>query len=85
LGLLTKTNKIKCLIAYIPYYMPYPGPYSVCLHIAFYHNTSFLRERFSFSEELVDSLIEFIRTEGEFVASEPIKIEISDESESWGL
>ena len=40
-----------------------------------------LRERFGFSEELVDSLIEFIKTEGKFVTSEPIKIEISDESD----
>ena len=40
-----------------------------------------LRERFGFSEELVDSLIEFIKTEGEFVTSEPIKIDIPDESD----
>jgi len=40
-----------------------------------------LRDKFGFSQELVDPLIEFIKAEGQFVIAEPIKTNFSDNSD----
>ena len=40
-----------------------------------------LRDKFGFSQELVDPLIEFIKAQGQFVIAEPIKTNLSDNSD----
>ncbi len=43
------------------------------------------RKKFNFSHEMIEPLINFIKYEGEFIASEPLKTHFSDEDDKMFL
>ena len=49
------------------------------------YNEVLHREKFGFTSDLIDPLIDFIRSEGQFVAADPITTHVNDEDDKMFL